>query len=189
MIYFFTCMKKLKAARCIYHYVFYARMKRNITEKESKRCVFREMALDTEIVTYLISRCSLYMIVSYSLLLWVGTRDVPLCDSLWNILRCTAQRYTFRTLNSTSLLWTGMAHYTLHPCFSCSRQVLVTAVLQEAILVTKADSIPTVVRGMAAVQQVLPYSWQVSVWILCETSEPQDFRRMWLFRIVKSRRW
>jgi hypothetical protein len=115
-------------------------------------------------------------------------RDVPLCDSLWNILRCTAQRYTFRTLNTVSLLCTGMTHNTVHPCCSYNRQVLVTAVFRATSLFEKADGIPTVLGCMAAVRQVLPYSSQLSVWSLCEALEPQNFSRMWLFRIVRLRR-
>lgn len=116
-------------------------------------------------------------------------RDVPLCDSLWNILRWTAQHYTFHTLNSSSLLCTGMAHHSVHPCCSYNRQVLVTAFLHATNLVTKADSIPTVLGCMAAVQQVLPYLSQMSVWSLCEAVRTTGLQEVWLFRIVRSRRW
>jgi hypothetical protein len=66
--------KKLKTASCIYPYVFNARMKHSITEKESTWCVVREMVLDTEILhTLLVDVLCTWWISSYNPLLWQCT--------------------------------------------------------------------------------------------------------------------
>ena len=108
-------------------------------------------------------------------------RTVPLCDFLPNIQICTAQHHTFRASNSASHLSTGVTHCKAHACFGCSKPVPATALLQATN--SRRQSYPQFVVSVAALLT------SVSLTSLCETVEPQDFRRMWLFGIVKSRRW
>jgi hypothetical protein len=161
--------KELKAASCVYPYVFNARMKCSTTEKESTWCIVREMVLDTEVVTYLISRCSLYVIISsYNPLLWLY---LEMCLSV------TVFETSWVAQPNITLFTLWIQHFFCVQAWHTTQSILIAVIVgmcwwllssRQPILWQKLMAYRHFLEGLAAVQQVLPYSSQVSVWCLCE---------------------
>ena len=114
-------------------------------------------------------------------------RAVPLCDSLCNTLICTAQHYTFHTLNPVPLLRMCRTDYTVHPCFIYSTDLrwrLLSS--RRPIRIAKADDQLTDFSGCGCgPASYNMFLTRASLKSLCENLESQDSRRMWLFRITR----
>jgi len=93
-------------------------------------------------------------------------------------------------LNPVSLLCVCRTGYTVHPCFSYStHQSWRLLSSRRPICIDKPDNLLTDCSGHGC----SPASCNifltcVSLKSLCENLESQDSRRMWLFRIMRSRR-
>ena len=93
---------------------------------------------------------------------------VPLCDSFWNVVMCRTQHCAFCSFVWIRHRFFVRASRTAPSILSVvGGQCSWLPSYRQPTLVAKADGLPMVLVYMAAIQQVLPYSSQESVWSHC----------------------